>query len=119
MQDVATPSPSPVRPRGGPDEAVSTGKLITRSGSGITAYGLAGPNSGNFSVTIDGQTTMRSALSETTRYAHILFEVVGLDPKVNHSVTLTNMEDGKWFGFDYALVTTAVADAPSVSPSAP
>ena len=80
-------------------------------GSGITAYGLAGPQSGNFSVVFDGGTTYHTALAQEADYAHVLFQIDNLDGAMNHSMTFTNLEDGKWFGFDYALVT--VDPAPS------
>lgn len=65
---------------------------------------------------MDGETTLRSARAEGSNYAHVLFRVDDLDPLANHTLTFTNMENGKWFGFDYALVTSGPANTSSVSP---
>lgn len=54
---------------------------------------------------------MHTALAQEADYAHALFTIDKLDPTVNHSMTMTNLEDSKWFGFDYALIT--------VDPTAP
>lgn len=50
--------------------------------------------------------TVHTALAQEVDYGHVLFEIDKLDPTANHTMTFTNLEDGKWFGFDYALVTT-------------
>ena len=88
---------------------------LTRTGSAITAYGLAGPRSGNFSVTVDGETTLHSALASEADYAHVLFAIDNLEADKNHSLTMTNLEDHRWFGFDYALVTVEADPSPAPS----
>jgi hypothetical protein len=52
---------------------------------------------------------VRSAFAEETDYAKVLFMVSGLEEGVNHTLTMTNLEDGKWFGFDYAQVSNPPA----------
>lgn len=91
-------------------------RLTVSAGSEITAYGLAGPRSGNFSVIVDGQTTLHSALAGDADYAHVLFTIDNLNAGANHSMTMTNLEDGKWFGFDYALITTDPSPIPGPAP---
>lgn len=58
---------------------------------------------------------MRSARAQTLDYGYMLFTVDGLAPDVNHTLTLTNLEEGRWFGFDYAEVSNAVTEIKSVT----
>jgi hypothetical protein len=46
-----------------------------------------------------------NAYQDTVEYQYILFEVDGLN-EGEHTLTFTNLEDGKWFGFDYAEISS-------------
>lgn len=59
---------------------------------------------------LDNSGELRSAQAQAVAYDHILFAADGLEPDVNHTLTFTNLEEGKWFGFDYAEILNVVAE---------
>lgn len=75
------------------------------AGTSITAYGMSGPDSGEYSVVLDGEGRVLTAKADSTDYAHILFTVEGLG-EGDHTLTFTNLVEGNWFGFDYAQIST-------------
>jgi hypothetical protein len=48
---------------------------------------------------------LMSAYQEKVEYQYTLFEVDGLN-EGEHTLTFTNLGDGKWFGFDYAEISS-------------
>ncbi|ORY24292.1 hypothetical protein BCR39DRAFT_500213 [Naematelia encephala] len=75
-------------------------------GSEIWAYGIAGPDQGAYSVTLNNVTVGNfSAEADTVDYHHLLFATHGLDDGPMHYLTLTN-EGQTSLAFDMAYITS-------------
>lgn len=76
---------------------------LSTSGTAFILQGMTSPEAGNYSVTLDGTTTMFSARSSFKVLNTTLFFATGLNVSVTHSVEVTNnggklslLEDGFW-----------------------
>jgi len=47
---------------------------------------------------------MLSSKQDKFDWDHVLYTVEGLD-EGEHTLTLTNLVEGNWFGFDYAAIS--------------
>jgi hypothetical protein len=77
-------------------------------GTAVTVTGIVSPSAGQYSVTLDNQTTTFSAKCSFTKPDTLLFYVTGLDGNQTHDIAIRNEEDKELAvqasGF---LVTTA------------
>ncbi|WVO12599.1 hypothetical protein L204_100204 [Cryptococcus depauperatus] len=84
----------------------SPGSSTTLSfiGNKIWAYGIAGPDQGSFSASIDNKTIgTYSAQQNSVDYKKLLFQAIDLSDGMPHTLTLTNVGNHS-FAFDYALI---------------
>ncbi|CAE6524327.1 unnamed protein product [Rhizoctonia solani] len=91
---------------------------IQFSGNAIYLYGSTDSFSGAYDVKIDGQSaTSLTGSTSTFRQPALLFYADGLDSR-DHTLTLTNRQQGSILRFDYAVASTWTEGAVASNPEA-
>ncbi|KAJ1306648.1 hypothetical protein OPQ81_007643 [Rhizoctonia solani] len=89
---------------------------IQFSGNAIYVYGSTDSSSGAYDVKIDGQSaTSLEGSTSTFRQPALLFYADGLDSN-DHTLTLTNQQEGSILRFDYAVASTWTESTLSSNP---
>ncbi|CAE6456978.1 unnamed protein product [Rhizoctonia solani] len=89
---------------------------IQFSGNAIYVYGSTDSFSGAYDVKIDGQsTTSLKGSTSTFRQPALLFYADGFDSR-DHTLTLTNRQQGSILRFDYAVASTWTEGTVSTNP---
>ncbi|CAE6418116.1 unnamed protein product [Rhizoctonia solani] len=96
---------------------------IQFSGNAIYVYGSTDSSSGAYDAKIDGKSsTSLQGSTATLRQPALLFYADGLDSS-DHTLTLTNRQEGSTLRFDYAVASTwsegTVASSPEAAASTP
>ncbi|KAH7101237.1 hypothetical protein BKA62DRAFT_770769 [Auriculariales sp. MPI-PUGE-AT-0066] len=78
------------------------------SGQAVYLYGDTVSNHGSYSVAIDNQEWSYTGRSNYTIFRSLLFFRAGLDPKTQHTLTLTKT-GGTYLDFEYAVVVSSNA----------
>ncbi|GLB40834.1 hypothetical protein LshimejAT787_0900490 [Lyophyllum shimeji] len=84
---------------------------FTFKGTSVTIYGGKGAQHGNYTVTIDGDTSTASGFSPTAQYQAILATVDGLE-YMTHTRTLTNTQF-TFLDIDFITWTSSVSSSKS------
>ncbi|KAH7101247.1 hypothetical protein BKA62DRAFT_672129 [Auriculariales sp. MPI-PUGE-AT-0066] len=78
------------------------------SGQAVYLYGDTLADHGRYSVAVDNQEWSYTGRSNNTIFRSLLFFRAGLDPKTQHTLTLTNTE-GSFLDFEYAVIVSSNA----------
>ncbi|KAK4684884.1 hypothetical protein P7C73_g5279, partial [Tremellales sp. Uapishka_1] len=88
---------------------------LSFQGSDIWAYGMSGPEQGQFTATLDGRVVGEyTAHDQTTDHHHLLFSAHGLSSTA-HTLRLTNADEGSSLAFDVAYITPLRSSPESAS----
>ncbi|CEL61973.1 hypothetical protein RSOLAG1IB_04723 [Rhizoctonia solani AG-1 IB] len=91
---------------------------IQFSGNAIYVYGSTDSSSGAYDAKIDGQSaTSLQGSTATFRQPALLYYADGLDSS-DHTLTLTNRQEGSILRFDYAVASTWTEGIASTNPEA-
>ncbi|WVW86137.1 hypothetical protein I302_108178 [Kwoniella bestiolae CBS 10118] len=82
------------------------------NGTGITVYGAKRPNHGVYGVKIDNNPEERYDGKGKNEFQAVLYQKMGLDEGVEHSITMTNYPSATqnatedlWFDIDHIIIT--------------